>query len=185
MPVRRSEERGEQRRRRKKSQACYLFCTTTGPVWYNREQIFNKKGEKIRQERGVGGPWRPNWVLPKSPLDRSFVISMTSLFPWTNAATAWRGGGGGTLESPGPGPICSNCGAFSRWRMESRARLDGAAHDRIPGGTSYYETNLISENKSYIKAYERHGRQSAPLSARRWRNGKIEGPLGRPGASSE
>ena len=117
------------------------FCTTTGPVWYNREQIFGKKGEKIRQEWGVGGPWRPNWVLPRSPLGRSFVISMTSLIPWTNAATAWRSGAGGTQESPGPGPICLNCGAFSRWRMESRARPDLSAHDRIPGG------NLVLRNK--------------------------------------
>ena len=119
---------------RKNHKPANPFCPATAPVWYNGEQIFGKKGEKIRQEKDVGGPWRPNWVCPGIPLERSFVISMTSLFPWTNAATAWRSGGGGMQEKPGPGPNRSNCGVFSRWRMERRACPEVSAHDRIPGG---------------------------------------------------
>ena len=148
-PVRRCDERGEQRLRRKKITGLLTFCPATGPVGYNREQIIGKKAEKIRQGRGVGRPWRLGlpWESVGSVLCHinDFPISLDKC---RHGLAEWC--------RRNAGPARSNCariaegfpaGGWKVGRVRRCPRMTG-----FQGETLYYETNPISENKSHIKA---------------------------------
>ena len=125
-----------------------FFAQPPAPLGIMENECFGKMGEKIRQKKGVGCPWRLDWVCPGNPLELPLVISMTSLISLDkcrHGLAEWRRR---NAEEARLGPVSLELRSVSRWRMEGRARPVVSAHDRIPGGNPVLRNEPNSQEQA-------------------------------------